>query len=683
MMETVNLENRFLDKCNEFIQIVAVMDESPADKAGLRKNDIIVSANGTAFCNKNEDILKGFKQFIESQKDNARITIDILRDEQKLSLTASLIERPIQEQQEAIHENFERCPDRQSSLNEELQAQENLLLFQRVRSDLEYHSNFIHNPKWLSKNIVNPYQLKEFTYMLRHPLRSGEVAQSTTKQIITISNERWEMLKVVNRLSLLIDMNSTATECGDISFPSLIATIHEAYDNVNDAISRLSPEERSLLREKAIEPWNDESWNTIVTLSFQLELQEILNAFHPVLSCLSYENITLLRKDLAERFENVESPVLYETETPFGKVIVGGSGSNTYKEDAALILDIGGNDVYLNNAGGTRDKIPISILIDWNGDDSYITRERFSQGAGFLGGGFLIDLDGNDIFQALDGSQGTGLFGIGVLLNDGEGAVFNARNYCQGVGQFGIGILWSKGSENLYHCLENGQALGFFQGAGMILDENGNDNYILGGLSPDFRDPLRSTVSVGQGFGKGIRPSENLDGISGGVGILIDKKGDDSYIADYFAQGSSYYFGIGILHDMSGNDQYMAGRYAQGAGIHSSVGVLIDQYGDDFYYSSFGVAQGMGHDYGVGFFQDESGNDKYLTGSLSQGSATMGGIGIIIDTQGNDIYDVKEKGQAYAQDESGMGIMIDMQPLNDLVSSHTDFTSIRYGVKNK
>ena len=42
MMETVDLENRFLDECNEFIQIVAVMDESPADKAGLRKNDIIV-----------------------------------------------------------------------------------------------------------------------------------------------------------------------------------------------------------------------------------------------------------------------------------------------------------------------------------------------------------------------------------------------------------------------------------------------------------------------------------------------------------------------------------------------------------------------------------------------------------------------------------------------------------------
>jgi hypothetical protein len=44
---------------------------------------------------------------------------------------------------------------------------------------------------------------------------------------------------------------------------------------------------------------------------------------------------------------------------------------------------------------------------------------------------------------------------------------------------------------------------------------------------------------------------------------------------------------------------------------------------------------------------------------------------------------VKEKGQAYAQDESGMGIMIDMQPSNDLVSGHTDITSIRYGVKNK
>jgi hypothetical protein len=576
MMESVDRENSFIDECSTFIQIVTVMDESPADKAGLRKNDIILSANGTAVCKKNEDILRGFKQFIKSQRDNSRITLDILRDEEKLSLTALLIERPIQKQEEAIHEYFERCPDPHSSFNEELQAQENLLLFHRIRSDLDYHSNFIHNPQWLSKNLANPYQLKEFTYMLRHPLQSGAVAQDITKQIIHISNQGREMLDVVNSLSLLIDMNSTSTECNDISFPSLIATISAAHDNINNALSSLSPEERSLLREKAIEPWNDESWNNILKLSFKLEMQELLNAFHPLLSCLSYENITLLRKDLAERFENSDSPVLYETETTFGKVIVGGSVSNTYKEDAALILDIGGNDVYLNNAGGTRGNIPVSILIDWEGDDSYMTKERFSQGAGVLGGGFLIDLDGNDIFQALDGSQGTGLFGIGVLFNDGEDSVFKARNYCQGVGQFGIGILWSKGIENLYHCLENGQAVGFFQGAGMLLDENGNDYYLLGGRSPDFRDPSHSTVSMGQGFGKGIRLSENQDGISGGAGILIDKNGDDYYIADYFAQGSSYYFGIGILHDISGNDQYIAGRYAQGAGLNLYVGVLLD-----------------------------------------------------------------------------------------------------------
>ena len=128
------------------------------------------------------------------------------------------------------------------------------------------------------------------------------------------------------------------------------------------------------------------------------------------------------------------------------------------------------------------------------------------------------------------------------MLFHGEGSgVFRSKSFSQGTGQFGIGVLWSRDKDTVYDCGRYGQALGLFRGAGILIDEQGNDLYMLGGVEPDFRDPLRSTVSMGQGFGKGIRPEKKVMGVSGGIGMLIDKNGNDTYIADYFA--APHYYG--------------------------------------------------------------------------------------------------------------------------------------------
>ncbi|MEE8423731.1 MAG: PDZ domain-containing protein [Thermodesulfobacteriota bacterium] len=682
IMEPVNLKDSISGKCNKLVQIAGVLHESPAMKAGLKENDIILSINDKPICSENEDTLIVFKKIIERQEINSTIKLAVLRDMQRLSFTARLTERPFQRQPEASHEHLERCSDQPSMLGEAIQTEDKLSLFYEVRSELSHYSDFVHNPEWLSRGFSNPYQLKEFTYMLRHPLRSGEAAMELTEQLISISDDNeWKIGEMVERLAQLLDISNKPSECKDFTFPELIRIFEKTNKHINKALHRLTPEERSLFIEKALEPWNDDRWNTILELSLKIEIKELIEAFYPLLSCLTYKDLSLLRKDLLKRFQNKKNTILYETETSFGRVIVGGMGSNTYTEDAALILDLGGDDIYLNNAGGTRQGIPVAMVIDWEGDDHYLTEENFSQGAGVLGGGFLIDLGGDDNFHALDGGQGTGLFGVGLLFHTGGRGIFKARRFSQGVGQLGIGLLWSRDKESLYQSAGYGQALGLFRGVGMLIDEDGSDYYLLGGLMPDFRDTSHSTVSMGQGFGKGIRPVKNTKGVSGGIGILIDKRGDDVYIADYFAQGASYYYGVGILNDLSGNDRYIAGRYAQGAGIHSSVGVFIDQGGNDFYYASYGVAQGLGHDHGVGFFEDKGGNDRYSGGILSQGAATIGGIGIILDDNGKDSYTIKGDGQAYVQDELSMGIMIDLEPFDDSVSSHTDVSPVRIGVK--
>ena len=147
------------------------------------------------------------------------------------------------------------------------------------------------------------------------------------------------------------------------------------------------------------------------------------------------------------------------------------------------------------------------------------------------------------------------------------------------------------------------------------------------------------------GFGLGSRPDETFIGASGGIGIIADQMGNDLYVGDYFAQGSSYWYALGILADESGHDKYISRRYSQGAGTHFSIGVLWDAKGDDQYLSTFGVAQGCGHDYSIGILLDNGGNDRYIGGVIAQGAGNDNGLGVLIDNGGQDEYHIKAMGR--------------------------------------
>jgi hypothetical protein len=215
----------------------------------------------------------------------------------------------------------------------------------------------------------------------------------------------------------------------------------------------------------------------------------------------------------------------------------------------------------------------------------------------------------------------------------------------QGAGSFGIGILADGGGDDTYFGNYFVQGAGDVKGFGAIVEAGGNDNYFAGGLFEDMRAPGKSYQSMAQGFGNGLRPWESFVGASGGIGVIAEAEGNDTYVADYFAQGSSYWFALGILDDRKGNDRYISGRYSQGAGIHLSAGVLIDGEGDDNYLADFGVAQGCGHDYGIGFLLDNGGNDRYIAGVIAQGAGNDNGIGVLSDNGGDDEYFLSSLGQ--------------------------------------
>jgi hypothetical protein len=349
--------------------------------------------------------------------------------------------------------------------------------------------------------------------------------------------------------------------------------------------------------------------------------------------------------------------VLSVTSTLIGPVIIGGPGTTTYRREAAIIIDLGGDDVYEAGAAGALDDRAGVIVIDAGGDDVYRAGHH-SLGAGFMGVGVLVDLEGDDEYAAGSFSLGSGLFGVGVLVDEDGNDTYRGDTCVEGSGAFGIGVQVDRAGNDTYHAALFSQAFGFVEGFGLLLDADGNDLYFAGGKYTDEIRYFDHYLSLSQGFGFGWRPDA-----SGGVGLLVDRGGNDTYVSDIFGQGSSYWFAIGGLVDCAGNDQYVSYQYAQGAATHITVAALVDFDGDDNYVSK-GVSQGCGHDLAIGILHDHAGDDNYTCHDLSQAAGNANGIGVLIDDGGDDAYSVRDPANTHGygnlrRDYGSVGVLID------------------------
>lgn len=250
--------------------------------------------------------------------------------------------------------------------------------------------------------------------------------------------------------------------------------------------------------------------------------------------------------------------------------------AHTVVRGQILSLDLGGQDVYRNNAGGawpilggpffdinelsskSVDPTVVAVALDMGGNDLYRQPpadfpSSGIQGAGLGGIGILYDVEGNDIYDAETAAQGfgaghptggradvecerpdtpvedrdpgciVGMFGIGILV-DGDGTdSYSAKALAQGAGA---------AADDLGSALVRpaGPILG---GAGILWDDGDGDRYTLDKAKP---------AAVGQG------------GASAGIGLLIDTEGDDTYRDG--SQGQATQGGLGVLVDIEGRDSY-------------------------------------------------------------------------------------------------------------------------------
>lgn len=508
-----------------------------------------------------------------------------------------------------------------------------------------------------------------------------------------------------------------------------IAATREAEGALNAAFARLAPAERQMLlivapgfwgeagdpidkvrkgalhrelgapADTAFEPKLDH----VLDLAVKLDRPQITRAARLFLAAVAELTAALdpvgATPGSAASMEGVIGPIAGSYETPWGALVIGGAGPNTYSEAAlrhiAFLFEPGGDDRYQGRAACALGGLlrPFGALVDYGGDDVYEAGDcDYVLGGALLGVAALIDASGNDVYRGRDGSLGSGFFGAGFLY-DGAGLdFFEGANLCEGAGAFGLGALVSgaakdappgaeldpdrayeaglvkvpgtgavpvRADENdIYVCRRQSQGFASTFGAGLLFDAAGSDTYRAGGFyrhSPLLPNDFQA---LSQGFSIGFRPRA-----AGGVGILIDESGNDFYAAEVYAQGTSYWYSIGFLFDGAGNDEYIATQYAQGAGVHLSVGTLWDQGGNDHYLAHLGVTQGTAHDLSAGWLLDDSGNDYYVV-SDGQGMSITNSTGIFIDGQGDDMYAVPGVGQGcvtWARGFCGAGVFLDLE----------------------
>lgn len=364
-----------------------------------------------------------------------------------------------------------------------------------------------------------------------------------------------------------------------------------------------------------------------------------------------YKNLKKPTKKIA----GVQGNILFYENFEFGAIVVGDTGKNVYQKDFAVIIDLGGDELYQISSK----KESFNIIVDAGGNDTYLS-ENYGIGCGHFGVSILIDEAGDDTYEAKSFSIGCGVFGIGMLIDRKGNDKYFGDTFTQGAGGFGIGILMDENGNDLYEGALYAQGFASTYGIGILADKNGNDMYLIKEKYLDEIRYLDHYLSLSQGFTIGFRPD-----LSAGIGIIFDGGGNDYYLADIFAQGSGYWYGLGAIVDDDGNDNFVAYQYAQGSGTHLALGLLVDKKGNDNYVSK-GVSQGCGHDLALGWLYDMEGDDSYCAFDLSQGAGNANGIGILIDEKGDDNYGIKrqQNTQGYGdfrREFGSIGVLMDLK----------------------
>jgi hypothetical protein len=396
-------------------------------------------------------------------------------------------------------------------------------------------------------------------------------------------------------------------------------------------------------------------------------------------------------------------------ETPWGRVLVDGtgpSGTRIGESGAFLIVDLGGVGGWSGRVAAASPEMPVSAMLDLGGDDVYSSHAAVgrTQGSGICGVGVLFDAGGKDHYTSTGAlAQGAGQFGFGALIDLAGDDVYQAEYSSQGCGFFGVGLLFDCAGKDAYEIWSDGQGFGGVAGVGVLADRSGDDKYVAVAdpkvtKRPSYhqlKDAPIVSVSNAQGCAMGRR-GDGADGHSwaGGLGALLDAEGNDTYSAANWAQGTGYWFGTGVLWDGGGNDSYSADWWNCASGAHFCIGALVDEAGDDKYECRATNGIAFGHDFTLAVLCDLAGNDVYSCPNDVLARSINRSVAMLLDGGGNDSYRSGEKGRPgaatfdakmldrratslYWTEPTSLGLFVDAGGDEGLASKGGDLTTWR------
>lgn len=267
--------------------------------------------------------------------------------------------------------------------------------------------------------------------------------------------------------------------------------------------------------------------------------------------------------------------------------------ANLYDKDAVLMIDLGGDDVYDANAGGSMihrglvgdpescqqhtagysigcenedafESYTASLLIDVAGDDTYgvykpprpgsrdalcgdeeIIRRVVTYGSGSGGLGMLVDLTGNDTYH-------------GKTLSMGHGHLA------------GVGVFFDATGDDTYQAVRSAMGSSIIQGAGFFLDGAGHDDY-------RFQAPENGLFNVDRGFCDRSARLGLGSAVIQSTATFIDAMGDDTYRVESQALGHVEAMGAAQFFDLGGSDDYGGYPERENGQVLVGVATFVDQ----------------------------------------------------------------------------------------------------------
>ena len=167
------------------------------------------------------------------------------------------------------------------------------------------------------------------------------------------------------------------------------------------------------------------------------------DALVPITDPELLEQLKSLPADGDIKVEGVTGTVVDRIDTPYGAIIIGGKGPNTYHLDkmpgVCAVIDLGGDDTYIDGTVGLER--PVLVVADLGGHNVYRGTKPGIQGGAILGVSMLLNLGGHAVYEAKDVAQGSAVAGVGILVDYDGNSRYRGLRRVQGQALGGLGLL--------------------------------------------------------------------------------------------------------------------------------------------------------------------------------------------------------------------------------------------------